>query len=343
MTNGRITVSWLGATLAMTLASTAAFAQVSADGDAVGIGIGNANSDATSTSLAVANPIAVNNPTALAGLNARISIEQVFQGNRRVIQPPTGLAPTVQIPQLFSTPTIPTPAKGIPLTLLYFNACQPMAQSGVDVRETHERGASRNTDVVFLPHPQYVGAANHNERGNRVAVDTVRVAFPSQAGNYDCLGMLSINARKRQADKVQMFGLINDAQQFVRSELSGFPEVELLCAQNAVSANLGVRSSGFGAALSAGATNLGEQSSTLGTLLGGLTGQFASNFPDSQIGVTCIVAKAGGATPLDLSGLNNNLGPFVAAPNVMNNPELTMGVKAAGAAQANNGNGILRY
>lgn len=308
-----LTVGTVG--LCATLLSAGAYSQATAtaDADALGIGVGISSASANPSSLSEASGGSATAYGGTSSLSSEVNLNQVFEASRRSILPPSGLAPTVPIPQIFQAPTIPAAAKAIPLSLTYMNRCMPVA-SGGDLEEMHVRGLSKNTDVVFLPHPNYLTTGEVSEDGKRIGVGSVRVVFPEETGNYTCLGIMSVAARKKRAGKVQMFGILNDAQHFVKNKLSGFPDVELLCAQTAVGANIGMRSGGLAGALSPGLTKLGNNSSVLLSLLGGITGTNSNTYPGVQLGMTCIVARAGGGTEINISELNKSFGAFVAAP-----------------------------
>ncbi len=322
---------FMGASVALMSGSASSqTANATADADALGVGVGIAS--ANPVAGAMAGSVAYGGGGGGGGsANLNSNIKMVFEAPRRDIMPPTGLAPGIPIPQVFQAPTIPSAAKAIPLSLTYVNRCMPVA-SGEDLEEVHTRGLSRNTEVVFLPHPNYMSKGEVSEDGKRVGVGRVEINFPEATGNYNCLGIMSVVARKKRTDRVHMFGVMNDAQHFVKNKLSGFSNVELLCAQNAVGANIGFRSSGISGALSAGSSHLGQTSSTLGTLLGGITGLKSNTFPGVQIGMTCIVATTEGETEINISELNKSFGAMVAAPTPRYIVNGNGGGKAYGAA-----------
>lgn len=215
---------------------------------------------------------------------------------------PSGMWQAVPIPQIFSSPTVPSSAKGIPLTMAYFRDCAP-DMSGYVPDEIRGRGASRNTDVVFLPHRNLRDKATEGE-----TVGNVEVVFPSEADKFNCLGIINVNARKKRADRVQFFGLVNDGQLFLKENVSGFSDISMLCAKNSIGANIGMFSRGVGAAISPGLSDP-SGSGTLATLLGGVSGQSARTFPNAQLGLTClVVSSADGETEIDISGLNKDFG-----------------------------------
>ncbi len=263
---------------------------------AQGLGVGNAqaiggaaSSELINSTVAVSNQSIVN----------RISMVN----EDSIAPPPTGMWRDVPIPQIFSAPTIPNSAKGIPLSLAYFNECGANV-ADYHPREHQGRGASRNTEIVFLPHRNLEAKATEG-----AVVDTVKVMFPDTAENVDCLGIINVMAREKRADRVHLFGLFNDGQRYLKENISGFEHVGMLCAENSIGANIGIKSRGIGAAISPGYSDPGS-SGILATILGGLSGQSAKTFPDAQLGITCLVISEDGESSIDISYLNGGLHPL---------------------------------
>jgi len=264
---------------------------------AQGLGQGNAQAIGGSAQSALINETIAN-----SSQNAVNEVNIVTRDS--IPPPPSGMWQAVPIPQIFSSPTVPSSAKGIPLTLAYFNECAP-DMSGYVPDEIRGRGASRNTDVVFLPHRNLRDMATEGE-----VVGQVEVMFPEEANKVNCLGIINVSARKKRADRVQFFGLVNDGQLFLKENVSGFSDVSMLCAKNAIGANIGMDSKGIGGAISPGLSDP-SGSGTLTTLLGGLSGQAARTFPNAQLGLTCLVVSTDdGGTEVDISALNQDFGPL---------------------------------
>jgi len=263
---------------------------------AQGLGIGNAQAIGGSASAELINSTVAN--TSQNIVNRINMVSEDF-----IAPPPTGIWRDVPIPQIFSSPTIPNSAKGITLSLAYFNEC---GANVADYRpeEDHDRGASRYTDITFLPHRNLLTKSTEG-----AVVDTVKVMFPESAQNVDCLGIINVRAREKKADRVHLFGLFNDGQRYLKENIVGFEHIGMLCAENSVGANIGIKSGGFGAAISPGHSNPGG-SGILATILGGISGQSARTFPDAQLGITCLVVSEAGESSIDISYLNGGLHPL---------------------------------
>jgi hypothetical protein len=159
-------------------------------------------------------------------------------------------------------------------------------------------GISGRTNIVFTPHPDYL-AVSLNLRGlgldefaprivsEKERVQEVESVKFNVSGNFKCLGMLTISARKQEAEVSPFSTILSDAQAFPLEELIGFPVVVIASSYSTITETRGVVSRGVGAGASGGGSQiLGPLTEVLGL---GASFNGGAAFPESKLGATFLV------------------------------------------------------
>ncbi len=209
---------------------------------------------------------------------------------------PNAVTAPVAVPQLFGARGQPTAVRGVPLTLSYLNSCQPVATRKHPLLDVFATGASEKTQIVFSPNQAYYSARGkatkeyNNDNYNQPTfqlVETARVGFSHVAGEYTCLGIVTVTAKKGQ--QIPLSTVLSDTRDYALKHMEGFQNVYFISVPEAIAAAGGVSTSGSGFSVSPGIISATTNLLSAGTLSAGYSNSGGNTAATARLGATFFV------------------------------------------------------
>jgi len=221
---------------------------------------------------------------------------------------PQAVAPQVPVTPFFgSMSRLPAVAVGIPADVLFLNSCNTTATRKHPLKDVFATGGSRKTMVVWSPSRDYFIRRTMKIHGDKVLAsqykhysyrkgiptETVRASFPDKSGKYECLGLITVQAK--EGNQIPLSTVASDGRIYALQHLYGYEHINLISVRSLIAASNGVKSAGSGLSIAPGLVAMASSALTAGALSAGYTNGGANTHTSVQLGTTFfVVSKAQG-------------------------------------------------